>query len=120
MKEARSKIPAKAARKLAELAVSLVRQVDEAVLKKQPADVVLSHYFTAHKEFGSRDRRFMAEVVFSYFRWKGWLLSASASTEKACVVSYLLDADEVHPSIVLLAEKAGIPHATAGKAGAAQ
>ena len=109
MKEARSKIPAKAARKLAELAVTLVRQVDETVLKRQPADVVLSHYFAAHKEFGSRDRRFLSEVVFSFFRWKGWISSASANTEKACVASYLLDADEVHPSILLLAEKAGIP-----------
>lgn len=109
MKEARSKIPAKAAKKLAELAVNLIREVDEAVLKRQPADVVLSQYFAAHKEFGSRDRRFLSEAVFSYFRWKGWISPASVSTEKACVASYLLDAGEVHPSILLLAEKAGIP-----------
>ena len=109
MKEARSKIPPKAARKLAELAVNLVRQVDEAVAQRQPADVVVSHYFAAHKEFGSRDRRFLSEVVFSYFRWKGWMASASKNVEKACVVASLLDAEEVHPSILILADKAGIP-----------
>ncbi len=45
-----------------------------AVLKEnRPADKAVTYYFKNNKKYGSRDRRIMYEVVFSVFRWYGWL-----------------------------------------------
>ena len=51
-----------------------LRFVLNAVLKEnRPADKAIAYYFKNNKKYGSRDRRIMYEVVFSVFRWYGWL-----------------------------------------------
>lgn len=56
-----------------ELALVVLREVIEAVDVSIPADATLARIFKQHHEFGSRDRRHYAQVVFSYFRWLGWI-----------------------------------------------
>ncbi|MFA5043205.1 MAG: class I SAM-dependent methyltransferase [Kiritimatiellia bacterium] len=95
-------LPPKAARKQAELAEPLIRQLEEAVGRGHPADQTLRRYYREHPEFGSRDRRFFSALVFSWFRWRGWL----APLEPArCAMAYMLDAMETHPAATLLAEQ---------------
>jgi len=40
---------------------------------RRPADRVLAAIMRGHREFGSRDRRFISETVFGFFRFWGWL-----------------------------------------------
>ena len=98
-------LPPKAARKQAELATPLIRQLEEAVRQGHPADQTLRRYYREHSEFGSRDRRFFSALVFSWFRWQGWL---APSGPARCAFAYLLDATESHPTVTLLAEKSGL------------
>ncbi len=100
-----SPIPANAARRLAHLAVEIARAVDGAVATGRPADVALAELFREHKEYGARDRRFLSNAVFSFFRWKGW--TRTLPIEEAVPVSYLLDAEEPHPAATLLATECG-------------
>lgn len=108
-------LPPKAARKQAELAVPLIRQLEEAVRQGYPADQTLRRHYREHSEFGSRDRRFFSALVFSWFRWRGWL----APLEPArCAMAYLLDAVEPHPAVTLLAEQSGFSRLNPPPAGA--
>ena len=66
-------LPDKVIRKLHELTHRVVLSIEQSVmLNKRPADKELSAWFRSRKELGSRDRRFLSRVVFSYFRWHGW------------------------------------------------
>ena len=52
----------------------ILKFVLNAVLKEnRPADKAVAYYFKNNRKYGSRDRRIMYEVVFSVFRWYGWL-----------------------------------------------
>ena len=101
----RNPLPAKAARRLAELAAEVTRHVDQAVAEGHPADVTLAAYFRERRELGARDRRFLSDLVFSYYRWKGW---AGGPSEAALVASCLLDASDLHPALERLAQRAGL------------
>ncbi len=94
-------IPPRAARKLAELAPVVVRIAADAVAARRPADATLASHFRAHRELGSRDRRFLADLVFSFFRWRGWVRNLDANA--ALVLAHRMDAADIHPSIALLA-----------------
>jgi len=39
---------------------------------RRPADRLLRNYFSNNKQCGSKDRRFIAEGLYSLFRWFGW------------------------------------------------
>lgn len=52
---------------------------------------------------GSRDRRFLSNLLFSFFRWRGWTRNLKLGS--ALVLSHRLDAAEIHPSIAILAGK---------------
>ena len=97
-------LPPKAARKQAELAAPLVRQLEEAVRQGHPADQTLRRYYREHPEFGSRDRRFFSALVFAWFRWRGWLAPAEPLH---CALAYMLDAAEPHPAVTRLVEQSG-------------
>ncbi len=98
-------LPPKAARKQAELAVPLIGQLETAVSQGKPADQTMRRYYREHPELGSRDRRFFSALVFSWFRWRGWLAPLAPAR---CALTYLLDAVEPHPTITLLAEQGGL------------
>lgn len=115
----RSLLPPKAAGRLAQVAVELVHQLRDWVSHGHPADVMLSQYYRTHSELGARDRRFLSGAVFSFYRWWGWTrLSPDAPTEAALVGSCLLDADSVHPAVLLLAYKCGLAPESLRPAGA--
>ena len=99
-------IPPHAARKLAELAPAAVRLVADAVAAGRPADVTLANHFRAHRELGSRDRRFLSDLVFSFFRWRGW--TRNLDMNSALALSHRLDAIEIHPAIAILAARSDL------------
>ncbi|MBN1270352.1 MAG: RsmB/NOP family class I SAM-dependent RNA methyltransferase [Kiritimatiellae bacterium] len=96
-------IPAKAAKREAELVMEIIRQVGAAVEAGQPADRALAQIYRDHREFGSRDRRFFSAAVFSFFRWRGWTARLRLDPASACAASFLLDAALMHPAVKLLA-----------------
>ena len=79
---------------LRELLEQLVPQV---ITAKKPADRLLAEHFRQHREFGSRDRRFLSESFFSFFRWRGW--TSKFEILMAAAVSRLLDGAEIHPAL---------------------
>ncbi len=38
--------------------------------QKAPLDVFLNHYFRAHKALGSKDRKYLSEIIYERIRWK--------------------------------------------------
>lgn len=40
--------------------------------ERRPADRLLAAYLRDHREFGSRDRRLISEMLYAAFRWWGW------------------------------------------------
>ena len=99
-------IPPHAARKLAEIAPDIVRHIDDAVAAGHPADSTLASHFRAHRELGSRDRRFLSNLVFSYFRWRGW--TRNMDFKDALILSCRLDGTEIHPAIAILADNSDL------------
>lgn len=81
----------------------------EWVAAGKPLDSELSHFYHAHPEFGSRDRRLFSGTLYSCFRWKGWIDRITPSLDTACVLAHLLEASELHPALLLLAERQGMP-----------
>lgn len=88
---------------------ALMAQAITAVQAGNPVDSLLARFYHEHSEFGSRDRRLFSSVIFGYFRWKGWLDIVASSPDAACVFAYLLECTELHPAILNLANKAGLP-----------
>jgi 16S rRNA (cytosine967-C5)-methyltransferase len=99
-------MPAGAAERLAALGPETVRRVARVVGESRPADETLAALFRAHREYGARDRRFLSDLVFSYFRWLGWL--RDVAPDAACAIAWFLDAERDHPAARILAEKAGL------------
>ena len=99
-------IPPQGLRKLAEIAPDMVRHIDDAVAAGQPADSTLANHFQSHREFGSRDRRFLSNLVFSYFRWRGW--TRKMDLRAALILSHRLDATEIHPATAILADSSNL------------
>ncbi len=53
---------------------------------KKPLDQELRSFFRNNKKYGSKDRRFIAESLYSLFRWYGWLknILPKSAPENAC------------------------------------
>lgn len=108
-------LPPKAARKQAELVEPLIRQMEEALSRGHPVDQTLRRYYRQHTEFGSRDRRFFSALIYSWFRWRGWLTPIGPARG---AMAYLLDAHESHPAVAILAERNGCDNLGLQPAGA--
>jgi len=101
-------------------AQTLAQLAAEVMQQQRPADRVLGAHFRQHKHFGSRDRRFISETFFSFWRWWGWLRrlpAADASPWEAperpawarlLFLAHLLDAEKVHPVAARWKTHAGI------------
>jgi 16S rRNA (cytosine967-C5)-methyltransferase len=99
--------PPRAGERVVDVALDLAEHVRSAVARRKPADVAAARYFARHRELGARDRRFLADVVFSYFRWRGWFLGdAGEDVPLACAAGYALDAQELPEVVHRLAERA--------------
>ena len=96
-------LPPHVAARQAAVLRDLLRIVSEAVGRGEPADDTLARFFRSHKEYGSRDRRLYSQVIFSWFRWRGWLDGIEPG--RAAALAYYKDTDETHPAVdVLLGE----------------
>ena len=84
----------------ARVAFSVLQEADETVREGMPADTFLRKLFHQHRNFGSRDRRFVSQLIFSWFRWRGWLAQISNEpTPATAAAAYLLDVTESLPAI---------------------
>ena len=67
----------KLSRARAVTALQVLKEALAEVLEKgYPADAFLARKFRMEKRFGSKDRRYIRDVIFSYFRWRGAILEA--------------------------------------------
>ncbi len=74
------------------LCSEIIKKVDEELLNGVPADQVLSKIFRSRKEIGSRDRRLINDLIFSSYRWKGWLQHFEKLTqEELFALALMLD-----------------------------
>lgn len=82
------------------LAVEIVGTLSSHVLEhRHPADRVLLRFFKSRRELGSRDRRFLSECFFSYFRWLGWVRPLNLKPAEAAALSWLLDRTDLHAAL---------------------
>lgn len=95
-----------AVHRLAQSALETWTHVAARVADGEPADVALQAWWRAHRQYGSRDRRFISEAVFSSFRWKGWLDAARLAPPVTLALAYLLDAPEPHAAATALLKEA--------------
>lgn len=86
--------------------LEVVAAADAATSKGQPADDFMARYFATHRACGSKDRRFLADHVFAFFRWRGWTVpSAPPDYPAALLHTQALDTDAWSPAMrYLMAE----------------
>lgn len=110
--ETKSKsLPEKVVRRHAEMLGELLPEITRLVVEEgRPADVLLSHHLRSHKELGSRDRRFLSQAVFSYFRWYGWTVNKlMRPAAEACLLGAALDCTEISDSFKYLEGRCSLP-----------
>lgn len=104
-------LPEKVLRRHCELLRELLPDFQRLVVEEgRPADVLLNHHLRNHRELGSRDRRFLSESLFSYFRWYGWTVDKLAlDPVDACLLSAMLESTEPHPSYRYIRTQSYLP-----------
>jgi 16S rRNA (cytosine967-C5)-methyltransferase len=98
-------------RRHAEMLAELIPEITRLVVEEgRPADSLLSHHLRAHKELGSRDRRFLSQAIFSYFRWYGWTINKlQLPAAEACLIGAALDSTELAESFQYLEGRCTLP-----------
>jgi 16S rRNA (cytosine967-C5)-methyltransferase len=106
-------LPEKVLRRHLELLKELLPELNRLVIQEgRPADTLLNHYLRSHRELGSRDRRFLSQAVFSYFRWYGWTITKMAlEPAEACLLGVMLDTTESQPSFEYIQTQCEAPAA---------
>lgn len=104
-------LPEKVLRRHCELLGELLPDFQRLVIEEgRPADVLLNNHLRNHRELGSRDRRFLSESLFSYFRWYGWTVGKLAlNPTDASLLSAMLDSTELHPSYRYIRTQSYLP-----------
>jgi 16S rRNA (cytosine967-C5)-methyltransferase len=84
---------------LAETTVAIASEVEHAVLERhRRADRTLAVALRARRDLAAPDQRFVSQVVFALFRWKGWIDPLGLRRiEARMLLSTLLDSRAVHP-----------------------
>ncbi|VGO21545.1 RsmB/NOP family class I SAM-dependent RNA methyltransferase [Pontiella sulfatireligans] len=100
-------LPEKVVRRHAEMIAELLPALTRLVIEEgRPADTLLNRHLRDHRELGSRDRRFLSQAIFSYFRWYGWTVNKlGLGPSEACLLGSALDSDELSQSIQFLATR---------------
>jgi len=94
----------------AELAAEILARMEREVRQGNPVDTALSQFLRRRRELGGRDRRFLSELVFSHFRWRGWTEPLRLlGPEAAAAAAYLLDAESPHPAARAMLELCRLP-----------
>ncbi len=84
--------------------IELLATLEHAVLaERRPADQCFAGCCRAHHEWGARDRRLFGDVLFAFFRWRGWL--AGLPPARALALAGWLDG-LTHPALAELAAQA--------------
>ncbi|VGO17617.1 Ribosomal RNA small subunit methyltransferase B [Pontiella desulfatans] len=104
-------LPEKVVRRHAEMIGEILPDFTKLVVEEgRPADAVLNAYLRTHRELGSRDRRFLSQAIFSYFRWYGWTVSKlQLDAPEAVLVGVALDLAELPQSFEFLAGRCQLP-----------
>ena len=93
-------------KKQAEICITLVGEMDRAVVEtRRSVDHMLADFYRRHREYGSRDRRFFSNTVFSWFRWRGWL---KTPTRENVATALIIDAEEIPPQMKYLVENTSL------------
>jgi 16S rRNA (cytosine967-C5)-methyltransferase len=80
---------------------SVFEFIHEKFLDGMPVDRELSAFFRKNRRFGSKDRRFISNVIFGFFRWYGWLRQIEPDRRSlALLLGYLLDGQLVDDRVV--------------------
>ena len=89
--------------------LTLLPELDRAVCaERRPADQEFAQLCRAHREWGSRDRRIFGDVLFAWFRWRGWLAELlPARPAAALALAGWLDG-LLHPALRRLAAQANL------------
>lgn len=106
MKNLNEKIINQQTRLAAEILETLTPHVIE---HRHPADRVLLRFFKNRRELGSRDRRFLSECFFSWFRWLGWTRPLNLKPLEAAALSWLLDRTDLHVALQADAKPGWLP-----------
>lgn len=104
-------LPEKVVRRHADMLGELLPEITRLVVEEgRPADGLLARHLREHKEFGARDRRFLSQAVFSYFRWYGWTVGKlKLPPAEACLVGAALDSTEMSDSFQYLEGRCKLP-----------
>lgn len=95
--------PDRAREQVVKVALEAVVTAEAYVARRKPADVALGRFFSQRRELGARDRRFVADLVFSFFRWRGWIADLLPDRlPLACAIVAALDAEECSPLLDML------------------
>ncbi|MEI6892727.1 MAG: hypothetical protein V5783_11205 [Pontiella sp.] len=98
-------LPEKVVRRHAELLNEILPDFSTLVIQEgRPADSLLHAFLRTRRELGSRDRRFLSQSIFSYFRWYGWTVNKlQLNVQEASLIGTALDTTELPYSFQYLA-----------------
>lgn len=104
-------LPEKVVRRHAIMLDELLPEITRLVIAEgRPADTLLNQHLRMHKELGSRDRRFLSQAVFCYFRWYGWTVNQlHLPPAEACLVGTALETTAFDDSFQYLATRCKLP-----------
>ncbi|MDF7822977.1 hypothetical protein P4B35_03050 [Pontiellaceae bacterium B12227] len=97
-------LPEKVVRRHAELLNEILPDFSTLVIDEgRPADSLLNAFLRTRRELGSRDRRFLSQAIFSYFRWYGWTVNKlQLNVQEASLIGTALDSTELPQSFQYL------------------
>ncbi|WP_372808300.1 RsmB/NOP family class I SAM-dependent RNA methyltransferase [Pontiella sp.] len=104
-------LPEKVVRRHAEMLAELLPDLTRLVLEEgRPVDALLNAHLRSHREMGSRDRRFMSQAVFSFFRWYGWTVAKlNLEPSAAALVGTALDLEKLPQSFRYIEQRCALP-----------
>ncbi|MDZ8118671.1 RsmB/NOP family class I SAM-dependent RNA methyltransferase [Pontiella agarivorans] len=104
-------LPEKVVRRHAELLEEILPGFSTLVIDEgRPADLLLQSFLRSRRELGSRDRRFLAQAVFSYFRWYGWTVhKIGLNPSEACLLGNALESTALSQSFHYLEKRLNLP-----------
>ncbi|MCP4756600.1 MAG: RsmB/NOP family class I SAM-dependent RNA methyltransferase [Proteobacteria bacterium] len=77
--------------------------------QKRPIDNFLTVFFRKNHRFGSKDRKFLSNAIFGYYRWYGWLKQIDPKKrDLALLLGYLLDGNEIDDLISFWGKRCGV------------
>ncbi|MDH3981455.1 MAG: class I SAM-dependent methyltransferase [Kiritimatiellaceae bacterium] len=107
----RKTLPEKVVRRHSEMIDELLPDITRLTIEEgRPADALLNSHLRNHRELGSRDRRFLSQAIFSYFRWYGWTVDKlKLNVAEACLLGAALDSTELAQSFQYLETRCKLP-----------